>query len=207
MGGEPGSGRRGLALRGRWAVDESGHYMNLRGRPGFTWVWVSTHRIGGAILGELMNNTHNHSRFCLATLLGLFASGCASGAYSMASRPPYLAQASLTKCEVGEPSMNCCIKKYPLTPAESCGATAADIAEAFRGAKALNDAAKAAESSAKATTGEDDPDEGWREHCQDMYVLCRDQKKPRWEGPCDDCLRNCHGQKQWPFHWCHPKEK
>ncbi len=144
--------------------------------------------------------------FGLAALLGLFASSCAPRVYSMASQPPYLAQAALTKCEVGEPSMNCCIKKYPLTPAASCGATAADIAAVFHGAKALDDAAREAEDSAKAKAKEDDPDEGWREHCGDMYVLCRDQKKPRWVGPCDDCLRNCHGQRQWPFHWCHPKE-
>ncbi len=125
----------------------------------------------------------------------------------MAGRPPFLAQAALTKCEVGEPSMNCCIKKYPLTPAESCGASAADIAEVLNGARVLNEAAQAAEDSAKANEEEEDPDEGWREHCRDVYVLCRDQKKPRWVGPCDDCLRNCHGQKQWPFHWCHPKER
>jgi len=144
----------------------------------------------------------------LATLAELLASGCASRAYPLASRPTYLAQAALPKCEVGEPSMNCCIKKYPLTPAESCGATAADITEVLSSAKALDDAAQAAKDAtqAKAKEGEDDPDEGWREHCRDMYVLCRDQKKPRWVGPCDDCLRNCHGQRQWPFHWCHPKE-
>lgn len=30
----------------------------------------------------------------------------------------------------------------------------------------------------------DDADDGWREHCLDTYVLCRDQKKPTWDGDC-----------------------
>jgi hypothetical protein len=56
-------------------------------------------------------------------------------------------------------------------------------------------------------TDVDDPDEGWREHCRDNYVLCRDQKKPRWVGDCYACFRNCEGQKQWPFDLCHPKRR
>lgn len=133
-------------------------------------------------------------------LLGVLASACSAGVHSTASRPTYLAQAALTKCEVGEPSMNCCIKKFPLTPAESCGATAADIADALEGAKVLNEATQATEPEAtKKPKEEGDPDEGYRQHCIDMFVLCQHRK---WTGNCHDCLRYCQGQKQWPFHLC-----
>jgi hypothetical protein len=53
----------------------------------------------------------------------------------------------------------------------------------------------------------DDPDEGWREHCRDTYVLCRDQKKPRWVGTCYECFRWCEGQRQWPFTMCWQKRR
>ncbi|WP_223752158.1 hypothetical protein [Myxococcus sp. XM-1-1-1] len=47
-----------------------------------------------------------------------------------------------------------------------------------------------------------DPDEGWKQQCMDLYVLCKDQKKPRWTGDCYACFRNCEGQRQWPFNLC-----
>ncbi|WP_224368555.1 Wall-associated protein precursor [Hyalangium versicolor] len=45
---------------------------------------------------------------CLAVMLGWLASGCAAA----------------VPCLPGEPSVNCCIKKFPLTPEESCGVPA-----------------------------------------------------------------------------------
>jgi hypothetical protein len=106
--------------------------------------------------------------------------------------------------------MVCCIKKFPLTPVESCGATAAEAAEVLNGVKVLNEAASQESSQPAETAKEsakDDPDEGWREHCRETYVLCRDQKKPRWVGDCYACFRYCEGQRQWPFDQCHPKKR
>nr|WP_238539978.1 hypothetical protein [Corallococcus macrosporus] len=53
---------------------------------------------------------------------------------------------------------------------------------------------------------DDDPDAGWKEHCSNTYVACRDQKKPRWTGDCYDCFRWCEGQRQWPFKKCHRRQ-
>jgi hypothetical protein len=104
--------------------------------------------------------------------------------------------------------MVCCIKKFPRTAMESCGAAATEVAEVLNGAKVLNEAvqqegANAPEALKQPT--EDDPDEGWREHCRENYVLCRDQKKPRWQGDCYACFRYCEGQHEWPFHLCRPR--
>jgi hypothetical protein len=108
--------------------------------------------------------------------------------------------------------MVCCIKKFPLTPVESCGATAVEAAEVLNGAKALNEATKPAVNEAAkadgqkdATATEDDPDDGWKQHCRDTYVACRDQKG--WVGDCYACFRYCEGQRQWPFHLCTRKGK
>ncbi len=48
----------------------------------------------------------------------------------------------------------------------------------------------------------DDPDEGWRQHCIDVYTLCAGQKKPRWTGDCNACMERCKGQHAWPFEMC-----
>ena len=108
--------------------------------------------------------------------------------------------------------MVCCIKKFPSTPMESCGATAAEVAEVLNGAKVLNEAAQpdAAEATEEreardAASQEDDPDDGWRQHCRDTYVSCKDQKG--WVGDCYACFRYCEGQRQWPFHLCTRKGK
>ena len=69
------------------------------------------------------------------------------------------------------------------------------------------DEKEAAQPVKEAAAEEADPDEGWREHCRDTYVLCRDQKKPRWTGNCYDCFRWCEGQRQWPFHMCRQKAR
>jgi len=48
-------------------------------------------------------------------------------------------------------------------------------------------------------------DEGWRDQCIDLYVRC---KQRGWgavrEWNCHECLRNCQGQREWPFHLCGP---
>lgn len=114
-------------------------------------------------------------------------------------------------CQLGEPSVNCCVKKFPLTPEQSCGVRGSEAAALLQ---AMEMASEVTEEDFAAETDEtiegaktDDPDEGWREHCRDTYVLCRDQKKPRWEGDCYACFRYCEGQKQWPYDLCHPKKR
>ena len=136
----------------------------------------------------------------LSLLCGLLASGCSSGAHAPAGRP-YLAQTMAMDCKPGESSVVCCIKKWG---PESCGFSASEAADLINGARVLNEAAQAAtdgaEAKPKVTAKEDDPDEGWKQHCMDTYVACKNQKG--WVGNCYDCFRNCEGQRQWPFHLC-----
>ena len=141
-----------------------------------------------------MRSMHTTLVLSLAILWGAFAAGCA---------------ASL--CQPGEPTVNCCVKKFPLTPEQSCGIPAAEAAALLKAMEMANEAAEeeAASEKDEATkeVTQDDPDEGWREHCRDSYVQCRDQKKPRWVGDCYACFRSCEGQRQWPFDLCYPKRR
>ncbi|MBZ4374552.1 hypothetical protein K8612_23095 [Corallococcus sp. AS-1-6] len=95
-------------------------------------------------------------------------------------------------------SETCCVEAHPGNPA-ACGLTDAEAA-ALVGTAAIGAAAVGA------TLKElDEPNEGWRQHCIDRYVQCKDSKKPRWLGDCYACLRYCEGQKQWPFDLCRPR--
>lgn len=105
--------------------------------------------------------------------------------------------------------MSCCIQNHPLTAVESCGASAQDIAEVFNGARVLNEATKAEETTTEEVDipSEDDfannrhlPE--WKQDCIRNYVACRNESD--WQGPCYDCLRRCEGQQQWPFKMCWP---
>ncbi|ATB49870.1 lipoprotein [Corallococcus macrosporus DSM 14697] len=95
-------------------------------------------------------------------------------------------------------SVSCCIQRNPGVP-EACGLTAGEAAAHI----ASTDAAMRRANEKEAE--DDDADDGWKEHCINTYVSCRDQKKPRWEGDCYACFRRCEGQKQWPFKECHPR--
>jgi hypothetical protein len=164
-----------------------------------------------------MKNSRHALVVGLAALLGALASSCASGVRptvdpptSLTVNPPtYLAQSAATGCRPGDSTMVCCIKKFPLTPMQSCGATAAEAAEVLNGAKVLNEATQPeVNESAEADAGKaegSDPDEGWKQHCKDTYVSCKDQKG--WVGDCYACFRYCEGQRQWPFHLCTRKGK
>ncbi|WP_141621775.1 hypothetical protein [Myxococcus sp. AB036A] len=94
-------------------------------------------------------------------------------------------------------TVSCCIQRNPGVP-EACGLTAGESAAHI----ATMDAAMRR---ANEKEDEDDADDGWKEHCINTYVACRDQKKPRWEGDCYACFRRCEGQKQWPFKECHQR--
>lgn len=44
-----------------------------------------------------------------------------------------------------------------------------------------------------------------RDQCTFLYVQCQQRgwrSAPGWN--CYECLRNCQGQKEWPFHLCGP---
>ncbi len=128
----------------------------------------------------------------------VLVSGCSAGSAAI----------GLSDC--GNNTMTCCIQKYPYDPVGACGATATDIAAAIEaGVLVENALQRRTDEGAGEGEGEEagDPDEGWREHCRDTYVLCKDQKRPRWEGPCYDCFRFCEGQRQWPFHMCWQKTR
>lgn len=74
--------------------------------------------------------------FYCAVLLAALVVGCAAAA----------------PCLPGEPSVNCCIKKFPLTPEESCGVLAAD---ALRLLEAMEAAGEIAAYEASAEDEED----------------------------------------------------
>jgi hypothetical protein len=105
--------------------------------------------------------------------------------------------------------MVCCIKKFPRTPMESCGATAVEVAEVLNGAKVLNEAAQ---QDAQGTTNEQDVDEfahnaqlpEWKQRCIRGYNQCQDDG---WTGSCYDCLRRCEGQHEWPTTMCGPRKR
>jgi len=168
-------------------------------------------RASRAILA-LMRGTHHTLALGAAVCFGLLASSCMTVAHSTADRPTYLAQSVTVDCRPGDSSLVCCIKKFPGTPMESCGATALEVAEALNGVKVLNEASQPAGDEAAGADGgkdaaaeDDDPDDGWRQHCKDTYVACKDQKD--WVGDCYACFRYCEGQRQWPFHLCTRKGK
>jgi hypothetical protein len=98
--------------------------------------------------------------------------------------------------------MVCCIKKFPLTAVESCGATAAEAAEVLNGVKVLNEASQSAGD--EAAKQEDDfannadlPE--WKQRCIRNYVNCQQEG---WTGDCHACLRYCEGQQDWPRDKC-----
>jgi hypothetical protein len=98
--------------------------------------------------------------------------------------------------------MVCCIKKFPLSPVESCAATAADMLEAFNRLKMVG-----AEGGGDEDADEDDdfannvglPE--WKQQCIRNWYRCTQE---RWVGNCYDCLRRCEGQQEWPAGMCHP---
>lgn len=129
----------------------------------------------------------------VAALCGALASGCAA--------------ASAASCRPGDPTVACCIKKYPLSPAESCAASPAEILENLMAMEAAFQATR--------HPGDEDEDEDdaaefannshlppWKQECIKGYVRCRRQK---WTGNCYECIRLCEGQQQWPTDKCHPR--
>ncbi|AKF82580.1 hypothetical protein MFUL124B02_28860 [Myxococcus fulvus 124B02] len=118
--------------------------------------------------------------------------GCASTEHSRPGMNEAYAQATCMD------TVTCCLQRSAGNP-EACGLTAAEASKYISTAIALD-------ASGEKSEEKDDPDEGWKQHCIDVYVQCKDQKKPRWVGDCYACFRNCEGQRQWPFDLCHPRK-
>lgn len=113
-----------------------------------------------------------------ALLLGTTL-GCSAG------RPAFVANCGLT-----DNTVSCCVKKHVGKP-EACGLGSTDATLILSVLKATEGVEEEEE--------EDDPNEGWRDQCINLYVAC---KQRAWRGNCHDCLRWCQGQKHWPFHMC-----
>ncbi|MET0404473.1 MAG: hypothetical protein ABW123_18820 [Cystobacter sp.] len=95
-------------------------------------------------------------------------------------------------CRPGDSTVACCIKKHPGDPAGACGATQSEVDQVLRAVRAGSDA--------------DDDDYSnnsslpeWKQDCIRNYNRCLDRG---WIGKCDDCLRRCEGQHEWPRDMC-----
>jgi hypothetical protein len=126
-----------------------------------------------------MTNPNSHQRLWVAVLVSGLISGCAA---AIACRP-------------GDSTVDCCIKKYPLSPLENCTATPADVIRVLRDVSLIIKTAEEAENST------DFPE--WKQACINNYVRCVDE---RWEGPCYDCIRLCEGQQRWSSDLCRPRK-
>jgi hypothetical protein len=140
----------------------------------------------------------------IALLGGLLAASCFPGPHVRTGHDTYLAQSMAVDCKPGESSVVCCIKKFPTTARESCGAGAADVAEVLNGARVLNEATKAADDEAPDDYANNAGLPEWKQRCIRNYVSCQDEG---WTGQCFACLRYCEGQQEWPLQKCRPRKK
>ncbi|MFY0573374.1 hypothetical protein ACN28S_02510 [Cystobacter fuscus] len=127
-----------------------------------------------------MENLNCISRIWIAVLVGGLVSGCAAAIV----------------CRPGESTVDCCIKKHPLTAIENCIASRSDILRVLRDISLKID-------DEEFENNKDLPE--WKQICIKKFVLCADEG---WDGPCYDCLRYCEGQHEWPTDRCpDPREK
>jgi len=110
--------------------------------------------------------------------------------------------------------MSCCIQNHPLTPVQSCGADPLEAAEILKTLESLYatahpDAKEAAEADVAQVEQEEDwtsiaklPE--WKQRCVKSYYACMDKG---WTGKCEDCLRRCEGQREWPTSMCRPRPR
>lgn len=137
-----------------------------------------------------MKSTSRALSLMLAVLWGLLSSGCATTA----------------SCRPGDTTTACCIKKFPLSPRESCAASRTEILETLM-------AVDAAYQATRSTEGEDEDEAEddfannahlpeWKQRCIKGFVDCENR---RWTGNCYNCLRYCEGQREWPSQACRPR--
>ncbi len=119
-----------------------------------------------------MKRTNHAWNLAMAVLLGVFTSGCAT--------------AMSASCRPGDSTMACCIKKFPLSPKESCAASEAETL------LILNSIRMTIEEDDFANNAHLPP---WKQECIKGYVFCMGVE---WLGSCYDCLRLCEGQRKWP---------
>lgn len=125
-----------------------------------------------------------------------------------AREPPHIAQASCWDTE------SCCILRNPLTASESCGADPARVASILKALELLHAAAHPeTQEAAKSDVAEVEQAEdwssiaelpAWKQLCIKSYNACKNRG---WTGKCDDCLRYCEGQHEWPMTRCGPRKK
>ena len=144
------------------------------------------------LLAYRLEMRHQNRTLILAVVMlcSVLVSGCVAYALS---------------CHPGEPSVDCCIKKFPLSPVESCSASVADANRVLSAmavaiaAAAANDATDVDDESASTKNLPE-----WKRRCIDNYVECINKG---WTGDCYDCIRYCEGQQSWPTAMCAPKRK
>ncbi|HYO72840.1 MAG TPA: Wall-associated protein precursor [Archangium sp.] len=111
-------------------------------------------------------------------VLGLWLAVVLASSSSAASPPTLLAQATCLN------TVDCCIRRWPRSAAESCGATSAQIAEALNGAKVLHEATGAEvmlkeeapeNESAEADDASEDAESGEPPQCtgQEHHIISR----------------------------------
>jgi hypothetical protein len=90
--------------------------------------------------------------------------------------------------------MTCCIKKHPHDPVGACAASPSEVEQVLRAMRVDEDEDDFANNASL-------PE--WKQECIRNYNRCQNRG---WTGKCDDCLRYCEGQHEWPDHWCHPRK-
>jgi hypothetical protein len=136
---------------------------------------------------EVMKNPNRAIRLGMAALWGVLVSGCSAGTAVLGP----------ADCRPGDSTMACCIKKHPYDPVGACGASPSEIEQALRAVRSDED--------------EDEDDFAnnaslprWKQKCIRYYNACVND---RWTGKCDDCLRRCEGQHEWPFEMCDERKR
>lgn len=122
-------------------------------------------------------------------LLAPLVAGCATAA-------------SASSCRPGDSTVSCCIKKFPLSPVESCGITEAEAMRTLVTLAVAYEATELAEEEDEFANNADLPE--WKQRCIRLYVGCKNQL---WTGNCYDCIRYCEGQREWPQRKCRPRKK
>jgi hypothetical protein len=110
--------------------------------------------------------------------------------------------ASASSCRPGEATVSCCIKKFPLSPVESCGITEAEAMRTLVVLAAAYEATEFTEDEDEFANNAGLPE--WKQKCIKLYVDCKNQ---HWTGNCYDCIRRCEGQHDWPFAICEPRKR
>jgi hypothetical protein len=103
-----------------------------------------------------------------------------------------LAQTATMDCRPGDSTVACCIKKHPQDPVGACGATQSEVSQVLRAVRADED---------EYANNKSLPE--WKQDCIRDYNDCVNDG---WTGKCDDCLRRCEGQHEWPNDMCKPRD-